>query len=181
MQITKDNFDALFREYYPMAVIFAKKYMNNLASAKDIAQQVFVNFYEKMDKIEIKGSFKSYLFTAIRNTALNQIKKQKTDLIHSGNVVHNNQEIILDDALEYYEFVQKINDIIDELPPRCKEIFRMNRFEGKKNGEIAALLNISKRTVETQISQAIKHLRKHLPAYSKIILLIWTLAACFMD
>ncbi len=181
MRITKDNFDSLFREYYPSAVIFARKYSNDIESAKDIAQQVFVNFYEKMDKIEIQGSFKAYLFTAVRNTSLNQIKKQKTDLQHSGNLVHRSEDIAISDALEYDEFVQKINKIIDELPPRCKEIFRMNRFDGKKNGEIAEKLKISKRTVETQISQAIKHLRKRLPTQVDVILFILGITTCFLN
>jgi len=78
-----DNLDELFRTHYPAAVLYAQKFTNDLGAAKDIAQQVFVNLYEKQDQLQIETSFKAYLFRAVRNTALNRIKKETTHQKHS--------------------------------------------------------------------------------------------------
>jgi RNA polymerase sigma-70 factor (ECF subfamily) len=73
------------------------------------------------------------------------------------------------------ELTELIEKGMQKLPPRCREIFILSRFEGKDNGEIAEMLGISKRTVELQISNALKILRTELKDYLPTILLIWLL------
>jgi len=159
-----DDFDSLFREYYPAAVLFAQKFVQNEPAAKDIAQQVFVKIYEKKNDLEIEISFKAYLFRAVRNTAFTYLKKEQTHAKHSEAAFSLKSTTTEDnDPVTYKELVNKLNELIEALPPRCQLIFKMNRLEGKKNKDIAAELGISIRTVETQISYALKQLRAKLP------------------
>ena len=167
-----EDFDLLFRTYYPAGVLFAQKFVEDTNAAKDIAQLVFCKIYEKKDEIKIETSFKAYLFRAIRNTAFTYLKKEKTHFRHSeAAFAFKETATPNNDPLEYEELVKKINDLIATLPPRCQLIFKMNRFEGKKNKEIAEELELSIRTVETQISYALKTLRNKLPKELLILLL----------
>ncbi len=132
--------------------------------ARDVAQQVFIKLYEKRETIQIKSSLKSYLFQAVRNTALNLVKHHQTHTKHTENVKYLQPKTVddIDHQMRYSELESQIHRLIAQLPEKCREIFKMNRFEHKKNKEIAEELGISIRTVETQISKALKFLRANL-------------------
>lgn len=157
------DFEQFFRENYPVAVAFAMKFLKDLDTAREIAQQAFVNLFEKKDKIEIKTYFKAYLMQSVRNSCLNHFSRQQTLQKHH-KVILDKSSAITDqqDQLEYSEFEQQIYSVINSLPRKCQLIFKINRFDGKKNQEIAEELGISKRTVETQISKALKILRAEI-------------------
>lgn len=159
---TTQEFEKIFKEYYPMGVLFARKQVQDMDTAKDIVQAVFVKMYEKGDKININTSIKSYVFQAIRNACINHHKHNQTKQRHSNIILNRSSEAIIDNQLEHKEFELQIQGVIDQLPDRCKTIFRLNRFDGKKNKEIAKELDISIRTVETQISKALKFLRENI-------------------
>jgi RNA polymerase sigma-70 factor (ECF subfamily) len=80
-------------------------------------------------------------------------------------LLERNDEENLENEINSVELQYKIHEVIEKLPPKCKRIFKMNRLEGIKNDEIALQLNLSKRTVETQISKALKILRTKLSDY----------------
>lgn len=173
------DFDLLFRTYYPVAVLFAQKLVKNEFAAKDIAQQVFVKIYEKKDTLQIKISFKAYLLRAVRNTALTYLKKEQTHHRHSEAAFALKATVTEDsDPVAYEQLVNKLKELIQNLPPRCQLIFKMNRLEGKKNKEIAEELGLSIRTVEAQISAALKQLRAKLPK-ELLIFLIFGMIAIF--
>lgn len=160
----KVEFELLFKEHYPGMVLFANRFIQDRDAAKDIAQQVFINIYEKKDSLNISGSIKGYLFQATKNRALNYIKQKKVQEKHKTNFKALNPDIAEEnDALELAQLSEAINELIENLPPKCQLIFKMNRFEGKKNKVIAEELSISIRTVETQISKALKLLRENIP------------------
>ena len=153
----------LFNEYYRPLSIFASTYINDLESAKEIVQDLFVYLYENRKSLVITTSLKSYLFQSVRNRCLNHIKHLQVERKHLDQIAHDPQSTedlhakIAETELEY-----RIFQIVSELPPKCREIFQMSRVKGKKNKEIADLLQISVRTVETQISNALKVLREKL-------------------
>ncbi len=140
--------------------------------AKEIVQVSFINLWEKRQSIDISKSVKSYLTTSIRNKCLNYLrdtKKFDTDIILS-DVLFQEVNFEQGDKLIEKELNNKITKAIDELPEKCKEIFQLNRFENLKYKEIANKLDISVKTVETQMSKALKHLREKLKDY--LVLLI---------
>jgi RNA polymerase sigma-70 factor (ECF subfamily) len=164
----------MFEKYYSNLVVFAKKYLTDLDLSKGLVQDFFVKFYEKKDDIEIKTSLKSYLYQSVRNTCLNYIEKKKIQKRHHINIEYSASELS-DEVLEKMdetELEAEIFRIVEGLPEQCKRIFLRSRIDLKKNQEIADELNISKRTVETQISKALKTLRQKLASHFKCLLFI---------
>ncbi|MCG8580109.1 MAG: RNA polymerase sigma-70 factor [Bacteroidales bacterium] len=160
-------YQELFLKYYTQLVVFARKVVIDDDLARELVQDVIVNFYEKRGDIKIHSSLKAHLYQSVRNRCLNQIKHSQIRRDHHANIylTEKNSEAYIDDKLEETELEQKIFSIIQTLPAQCKKIFEMSRFEGVTNQEIADKLELSKRTVETQISKALKVLRTNLAGY----------------
>ena len=144
------------------------KYVKSVDDAREVVQKVFIKLFEKREKLEIKSSLKPYLFKSVYNTCLNEIRGKKSflDVDEIDQLDLSEQS----DKLVEAEEEKRIWAAINDLPTKCRDIFIMNRFDGLKNQEIADKLDISKRTVEVQISNALKKLRDKL---LNIILLAW--------
>ncbi|WP_430814843.1 RNA polymerase sigma-70 factor [Carboxylicivirga sp. RSCT41] len=169
-------YQELFLKYYTQLVVFARKVVIDDDLARELVQDVIVNFYEKRGEIKIHSSLKAHLYQSVRNRCLNQIKHSQIRRDHHANIylTEKNSEAYMDDKLEETELEQKIFSIIQTLPAQCKKIFEMSRFEGITNQEIADKLELSKRTVETQISKALKVLRTNLSGYLDVwAFIIW--------
>lgn len=159
-------FEQLFRQYYAPLVVYAGKYVTSQDVAKEIVQDFFVKLYEKRNTLSIDVSVKSYLYRSIYNCCINYINQRNLQDKHLKNIdLEKNEEDNLEDEIDSVELQYKIYEIIEGLPTKCRRIFKMNRLEGFKNEEIASQLNLSKRTVETQISKALKVLRRELADY----------------
>jgi RNA polymerase sigma-70 factor (family 1) len=156
------SYRELFLSYYKPLTAFALKFVSDRESAKDIVQSVFVKLYERRDTLSIEENIKSYLYQAVSNASINQLKKDSVRLGHQGGFVNEQTDIFFQDALEQTEEELRIHNAINALPPQCRKIFIMSRLEEKKNQDIAEELAISIRTVETQISNALRALRKSL-------------------
>ncbi|MCK8524269.1 RNA polymerase sigma-70 factor [Aquimarina sp. D1M17] len=156
-------FESVFKEYFKVLTIHAKKYVLDLDIAKDITQETFVKLYEKREELVIHTSLKSFLYTAVRNRCLDYIKLNKIRQNHKDAIAYqsatNSEEEEEDKEIRITELKQKIHKVIQTLPSQNQKIFMLSRFEGKTNQEIADELNISKRTVETHISNALKKIR----------------------
>ena len=172
--LDKKEIEKLFKSYFGPLCSFAGKYVKDHDSAKEIVHDVFINLWEKRDALHMKTSLKSYLFKSVHNRCLNYLRDQKKfdknelgeDNIGSyGSVDYN-------DHLEEAELQQKINVALNSLPEKCREIFILSRFEELKYKEIAVRLNVSVKTVETQMSKALKILREELIDYLKIIIFL---------
>lgn len=167
-------FELLFRFYYPGLVTFASQIILDYDEAEEIVQLFFVNLWSSRKNIKQSKSLKSYFFTSVKNRALNFLKREKI----SQKVRAEMQKMIEEDKLYQPDlFVEselrsKIKSAFDKLPPRTREVFTLSRFEGNSNDEIASMLNISKRTVETHISNALRLLREELKEYMFLLLLI---------
>jgi RNA polymerase sigma-70 factor (ECF subfamily) len=150
----------IFNEYYALLTAFAYKYLHDLDTSKEIVQNVFVKFYEKRNKIEITISLKSYLYQMVYHDCISFIRSRNYLELHKDKLSEYQKN-----SFDYQVFIEqseeeyKLYKLIEQLPSQCKKIFKLNRFDNKKNGEIAKNLNISVRTVETQLSKALKFLK----------------------
>jgi RNA polymerase sigma-70 factor (family 1) len=155
-------FEQLFNLYYGPLCLFAKKISGDMDKARDIVQEVFVILYTNHKTQQISTSIKSYLFKCVYNACLNSIKQQKVYAGHHDRLKLHLPFMDNNDMMVAAELEEKIRITVEQLPAQCQKIFRMNRYEGKKNSDIAEELNISIRTVETQISKALTTLRAKL-------------------
>lgn len=166
-------FDFVFQYYYSGLCAFAESILKDEEAVEDIVQDLFVNLWIKGENITINGSLKNYLFSSVRNRCFDYLKHEK---VKAKNLINlkpseNTNADTPENWLAESELKEIINQSLQNLPPRCKEIFQMSRFEGLKNQEIADKLNLSKRTVELQISNALKVLRKDLKPYLPVFIL----------
>lgn len=153
----------LFAEYYRPLSLFAVRFVDDLETAKEIVQELFVTIFENRKKLVITTSLKSYLYQSVRNRCLNHLKHIQVDRKHLNKLkLEQESSENLELSIETNELESRIFQIVSDLPPRVQEIFIKSRVNGMKNSEIAENLNISIRTVETQISNALKILRKDL-------------------
>lgn len=152
----------LFDRYYNRLVFFANKLLQDLDSSRNTVQDVFVMLFERKDEITIHTNLNGFLHQMVKNRALNILKHEKVKLNHHNEILSISKIDDTDDVVEFNELQETIINIVNNLAPQCKNIFQLSRIKGKSNQEIADELDISKRTVETQISNALKELRKEL-------------------
>ncbi len=167
-------FHAIFKKYYSSLTLFAYKIVKDEDVARDIVQNLFAKLYEQRATIEIRISLKSFLYQSVRNHSINEINSRKIRQKHHDIILLQTDDSSVqgDELMEQAEMEMKVVQAVAKLPTQCKRIFEMSRFEGLTNGEIADSLNLSKRTVETQISKALKSLRDQLSDLLPIISLI---------
>lgn len=146
----------LFYTYFEPLTFYANRYLQDIDASRDVVQEVMSHIYENRDKLEIRESLKSFMYRMVSNKSLNVIKHEDVKHRHHQIIKSRSDEGLDVDLIEVSELEAKINRLIDELPAECGRIFKMSRIEQLSNQEIADKLNISKRTVETQISKALK-------------------------
>ncbi len=156
-------FKLLFDKYYRPLVVFANRILTDPDLSRSVVQDVFVMLFEKRSEINIHTSLSSHLFQTVRNRCLNVLKHNKMKREHHQRIFDSGNEAEQPfETLEYTELEQCIEKAISGLPDQCRKIFRLSRHDGVTNQEIADQLEISKRTVETQISKALKRIREDL-------------------
>ena len=158
----EEAYQELFKRFYEPLCYFANRYLQDLDQSQDLVQELMSYLYENRDRIVVSTSLKAFLYRSVTNRSLNQIKKDKRQDENHREIAYHAESTNFHDLMEISELQARINQLISELPPQCERIFRMSRMEHLSNQEIADELNISKRTVETQISKALKVLRNSL-------------------
>jgi RNA polymerase sigma-70 factor, ECF subfamily len=167
-------FRQIFNTYYRPLTLFALKYVSDIEEAREIVQEFYIRLWSSRQTLDIRFSLKSYLYQGVRNACLNFIESKKvSEKRFSGYVpaVFSN-----DNALEKMvaaEQEERLMQAIDELPYKCRQIFMMSRLQHQSNQQIADKLNISLKTVEAQITIALKRLRDTLIGLLGAIFWIW--------
>ncbi len=150
----------IFETHWERLYGIAKRLLVESEPAKDIVQEVFMSLWEKRESSSIEN-LEHYLARAVKFAALNAIRNDHFK--YSEEINSDLHLVSVTNDLEYQEFESKVNAVIAMLPERCKEVFLLSREQDLTNAEIAKKLNLSQRTVETHISNALKHLRKNIP------------------
>ncbi len=175
-------FEQIFILYYQPLVVFANKLVYDMDMARDLVQGVIVHFYEKREGIQIHTSLKAHLYQSVRNRCLNHLKREQTIRNHHSSlfIESKESESVFHDIMEETELEHRIFEVIKSLPKQCQRIFEMSRFQGKTNQDIADELSISKRTVETQISNALKKMRQKLAPYLGAVVIFALISALYI-
>ncbi len=161
----KRSFELVFKMYYPQLCLFANKYCDDFEAAKEVVQDLFIYMWENREKLEDMKSVKAYFFAAVRFNSIRRNEEKKRKRVDILEVPEDMLKIDFSDEIAYTELQEKIFQSIEQLPPRCKKIFEMSRFDQMSYRRIASTLGISPRTVEAQISKALKHIQKAYDEY----------------
>ncbi|MBU3026331.1 RNA polymerase sigma-70 factor [Zobellia galactanivorans] len=157
-------FKTLFDRYWEPMFVKANIILQDSAVAQDVVQDIWINLWNKREQLEIKN-FESYISHSVRYGCYKYLRDSKFTVVQL-QIIDSLPLATTDiDNLYNLEATQKvINESLEELPPRCQEIFTLSRIEDVPNEEIAIKLGISKRSVENQVSLALKVIRRHLAA-----------------
>ncbi|MCD7852041.1 MAG: RNA polymerase sigma-70 factor [Parabacteroides sp.] len=156
----KKAFKYLFNMFFASLCRFIRVYVKSNQVAEEIALDIFSSIWENKEKLEIKLTWKAYLFQAARNRALNYIRD--TERFVSVSDWSNFDKYEIDYSLEIKELENLIQEAICSLPERCQDVFCKSRFEALSNKEIADKLQIPVKNVEAQITKALKLIKVYL-------------------
>ncbi|HAZ02070.1 MAG: hypothetical protein A2W90_09195 [Bacteroidetes bacterium GWF2_42_66] len=175
-ELANDNKIALekvFNQYYPRLYNFSKSFLKLEEGIDDILQEVFIKIWQNRKSIKNFETFNSYVFTITRNLLLNELRSRLNNQKIRDNILKASlaEEYLPFEELDYLELKSKIEAVIEELPSKQKEIFKLSRIEGLSHKEIAEKLNISTKTVEYHISQSISILKAKLESFGLISVL----------
>lgn len=166
LQRIKENdqeaLEELFEKYYYTLCDFAFQFVRSFDLTEEVVSDVFLKIWKKRRKLHIRSNFKTYIYTATRNQALNYLKKEDRDfesLDELGQTASDKYRP--DEDLMFRELENRIEILINTLPPRRKLIFKLSRIEGFTYQEIADILSISIHTVQNQMVQAVKQLASY--------------------
>jgi RNA polymerase sigma-70 factor (ECF subfamily) len=170
------SFELLFRRLYPKVCAYAQKFLHNTNDSKEVAQELFLNVWKNRDRIDENQSLTSYLFVSTKNRCLNLLETKKNRSKHAELLWYLYVQESTDNNNAFQQLV--VNDLennlsvaLGHLPKECKKIFELSRYEGLKYQEIAQQLNISIKTVETQMSRALTKLRLEMRQHLTILLI----------
>ena len=166
------DFEQFYITWYSRAKYFSREYVHSESDAENIIQDVFLHLYERRDLMDAYTNLTAYLFTSIKNRCLDYLRKWVLEQ-ETAQGVQDEFEMELRmkyDSLEIFntqfsdetDIGELLDNALQKLPERCRNIFIMNKLEGKKQKEIAEELNLSINTVESQMGIAYKKLREEL-------------------
>ncbi|MCM4168089.1 ECF RNA polymerase sigma factor SigL [Arenibacter antarcticus] len=163
MQHQKDVFKIAFEQLYGPLLAYTKTLTNNPEQAKDIVQNCFITLWQKRPDLLESPTLKSFLFTTAYNSFIDLYRKNKRKNKILDNLKYSMaKEYIIEEESNLDIKIKRLKLIIAELPPKCKEILLLNKRDGLKYKEIALRLNISEKTVESQMRIAFKKIREEL-------------------
>lgn len=158
----REAFRFLYEQYFAKMVLFAESYLYDEEEAKDLVQDLFFYIWDHAKTLQVMTSLKAYLYTSLRNRCLNVLRDRKirdehNDKLFEAQLFSGTEDVVIDEEVQ-----RRLQEALDSLPDRCKEIILLKVVEGKKNREIAEQLDIAETTVKTQVQRAYRMLREKL-------------------
>lgn len=158
----------LFTNYYQPLCQFAYQYVRNKEEAEEVVSEVFVQLWKNRHRITIYKSVKAYLYTSVKHACIASLRARQPffetidDVLTSAHVTDGTQP---QNLMEFKELQDHFHYAVDQLPPRCRQVFVLSRFDNLKYKEISEVLDISEKTVEHQLAKALSILRETLQRY----------------
>lgn len=179
----KDQFKEVYVSYYSRMKRFAQQYVMWEEDAENIVQDIFFELWEQQLEFSSLTNLNGYLFLVLKNRCIDFLRRKTLEQRAANEMQEEYQrelklkltslEVLDDKLLTDVDIEKVIQEAIESLPERCRQIFVMNKFEGKKQKAIAQTLSISIHTVESQMSIAYKKLREALEHHPLLFLFIF--------
>jgi RNA polymerase sigma-70 factor (family 1) len=149
----------LFTSFYPSLFQFVTGIIKSRQSAEEVVSDLFMKIWEKRKTLEDIQNLRVYCFVAARHLSINQLEKQKRR--HNANIEDYKSRLIYqspdpEQSMISAEMLRRIHDVVEQLPPRCKLSFKLVKEYGFKYREAAEILQVSEKTIENQLSIALK-------------------------
>lgn len=171
----KIAYKVLFQRYYPMLCTYCNKF-TSLEDSEEIVQDLFLWIWNNKTMLDIQTTFNQYLFKAVYRRAINRVTQNQAQLRANTHYYEYMQEMLEDvDFYQMQELRTHIENAINKLPDSYRESFIMHRFEQMTYKEIADKLNVSPKTIDYRIQQALKLLRSELKDYLPAAFIIYFL------
>jgi len=163
----KQSFEILYNKYWYQLYVAANKVLQNDAVAEDVVQEIFISLWKKAVTLQV-DNLNAYLYKAVKFQVAKKLREQSNleKYLKDINTVIGEHHPQVIDKMHYSELLQKVNFLVSHLPDRCREIFIQSRFQHLSNAEIAAVHNITVKTVENQLNKALRYLRSHIDDHS---------------
>ena len=167
-------FESVFKFWYEPMVNFADEYIADTESAKNIVQNIFMRLWEKHHLVDPDSNLKSYIYMATRNACLSHLRHLRVEMAFFEKAKKNSEDLQLNyealheldiEKIDFSKLEILIQDSIEALPERCREVFLMSRYDELKNKEIAEKLDITVKAVEANITRALTKLRENTRDY----------------
>ncbi len=167
-------FEIIFKSFFEQLVSFANEYVFDREISKGIVQETFIKLWKKRVNIDVEANVKAFLYTITKNSCLSYLRHVKTKQKYFEKRKKDFEDLMLNyealsqleiDRIDFNTIEKIIKETVESMPPRCKEVFTLSRFEELSNKKIAEKLEISVKAVEANNSRAIKLLRKNLRDY----------------
>lgn len=170
---TEASFEHVFKMHFNALHAYANTILKDDIVAEETVQNVFCKLWEKKNELSINQSVSAYLYRSVHNESLNYLKHLKVRGEYQSYALKNtNHTNNISERINLKDFEAKLAKTLNELPEQCRTIFQLSRFEELKYHQIAAKLDISVKTVESQMSKALKILRSKLSEFIPILILI---------
>lgn len=157
------SFKIIFNTYYKVLFEFVQNLTKDSFKTEDIVQETFIRLWKNKEKIDNRASVKNYLYKTAYNNFIDKYRKDQRTKVLKQEWYFNKVVELSEESIEIQEKKkEKLRTVIDTLPPKCKQVFVLSKFEGLKYKEISEQLNISIKTVENQMSIALSKLRTEL-------------------
>ena len=166
-------FNQLFEKYYDYAFDVTTLYCT-YQDAEEVISDVFARIWNNRQQLQDVSNFKSYLFISLKNQCLNYLRKKKIDTVSINDTFNHlkQKEMNPQSLLEMDELNDKVEQVITELPPKCKEAFKLVREEGLKYKEAAKKLSITENTLDVHLKKATRRIMEVIKNYGLKILVI---------
>ncbi len=160
----RNAYETIYKRYAERMYYFSVKYLENDTEAEEVTQNVFIKLWVKREELRADLSLNSFLFMITKNAVIDILRKRKRDRLLSERVESRQQHLMEapDDIFEYQELAAAINNLVNNLPERRRQVYLLSRENGLSHKEIAAKLNISPKTVEVQIRLSLQQIRAFL-------------------
>jgi RNA polymerase sigma-70 factor (family 1) len=177
----QEAFTSVFNHYFTRMTRFARTYVLDDAVARNLTQDAFMKLWENRKSIRDGSSTISYLLTIVKNNCLDYLKHLQIEHKYSQTIKRSITELELNyqalkrlevDLLDYNEIEQTIQTTLESLPPQCRKVFMMSRFEDLSNSEISEKMGITVKAVEANITRALKVFRVLLKDYLVVLMFL---------
>lgn len=158
-------FEVVFITYFKKIKLFIFGYIKSEEDAEELAEDLFVTLWTKRQSIDTSKSFSAFMHTMARNAAINFLERKYIHQIYLSNATFQELTSTAEDDMIAKELGLQIDDVVDSMPAQRKQIYNLSRNEGLSNEEIALRLNTTKRNVESQLSLALKEIRKTISLF----------------